>query len=221
MPDDLSLSDVLSDSPLLRRAFGPGAKGLDVARLQADLHRVGLPAGTIDGVFGDRTAAAVQRFCDRAGLVYTGTIDAELWSALEQAAAVARLKGHAEHAEANERLAALHSAAASACQQLARDKRAAKTPAGDDEERAAGELMLAARAWQAAAQAWSGAADTPQADFSAGARILWAHEQIRDFAVRAANSYALAGKDHTAAGKTDQELRLAALIAEARALAAF
>lgn len=221
MPDDLSVQDVLADSMTLRRDLTPGTRGLDVARLQADLHRVGLPAGTIDGVFGDRTAAAVQKFCERAGLVHAGTVDAALWSALELAAAAVRLKGHADHADANERLAALHSAAATASQQLARDKRAASTPAGDDEERAAGELMETARAWQAAAHAWAAAAEAAQADFSAGARLLWAFEQMRDYAVRAANSYALAGKDLTAAGATGHEVRLAGAIVEARSFAAF
>ena len=219
-PTDLSLQDVLADSPILQRPLSVGLRGLDVARLQADLHRVGLPAGTIDGVFGERTRAAVQRFCDRSGLVFAGSVDATIWSALALAGAGARATGHAEHAEACERLAALHHAAAAAHQQAARDKRTAAVPAGDDEERAAGELLRAARAWQAAARAWLAAARAPQADHVPGARHLWALEQVRDYGVRAANSYALAGKDLAGSGATGYEVRIAAAIVEARAIAA-
>ncbi len=218
LTDDFTLQDVLADSPTLRRPLSAGTRGLDVARLQADLHRVGLPAGTIDGVFGDRTTAAIQKFCERGGLVFTGVVDAALWAALEGAAAAARTKGRAEHAEALEKLAALHLAAATAAQQVARDKRTAAAPAGDDEARAAAALLQAARAWQAAAAAWREAA--ARGDAGPAARHLWALEQARDHAVRAANSYALAGKDLAGAGATGYELRIAGAIVEARALAA-
>lgn len=69
--------------PATRRALGPagrragrvisaGSAGWDVAALQFSLQTHGFPVGTIDGGFGGRTAAAVQRFQAFAGLAADG-----------------------------------------------------------------------------------------------------------------------------------------------------
>lgn len=218
--DDLSLQDVLTDRPELRRALAVGMEGLDVARLQAELRRLDLPAGTIDGVFGEKTAAAVQAFCDRVGLVSGGAVDAVTWAALGRAVTDEHARALAARATAHEQLAAVHHAAAAAAQQVARDKRAQGIAAGEDEERAGDALLQCGRTWLDAAKAWLVAAARMTASHEGYARHLRALEQARDHGVRAANAFALAGKDFTAAGATGHELRLATATLAARELAA-
>jgi hypothetical protein len=215
---EMPLQHVLADRPEPTRALAAGSEGLDVARLQADLRRLDLPVGSIDGIFGDRTAAAVQALCTRAGLPFTGTVDAAIWAALATAVAAARADDHAARATACEQLAALHHAAAAAHQQAAKDRRAQNAPAGDDEERAAAALVLAGRAWHEAADVWLAAARRAADGLPAYVRHLRAREQGRGHGARAVNSYALAGKDFAAAGAADHELRLATAVVAARVL---
>lgn len=216
---ELSLQHVLEDRPQLTRALAVGSEGFDVARLQAELRRLDLPVGAIDGVFGDRTAAAVQTLCKRAGLVFAGSVDAAVWAALGQALAAARADDAAARAAACEQVAGLHHDAAAARQQVAKDRRAQNAPAGDDEEAAAGSLAQAARAWFEAADAWLAAAERAADGLPSYVKHLRAREQARSHAERAVNSYALAGKDFAAAGATGHELRLASAVAAARVLA--
>src|SRR5690606_38244397 len=151
LTQDLSLQDVLEDSTRPARLLAVGMEGHDVARVQAGLRRLGLAAGTIDGIFGDRTATALEAFCTRVGLVYAGAVEVPIWDALMRAAADARAAALAAHAAAHEQQARAHHLAAAAAQQLARDKRTGATMAGDDEEQAAGSLLRAGRAWLDAA----------------------------------------------------------------------
>jgi hypothetical protein len=215
---ELSLQHVLEDRPALTRALAVGSEGFDVARLQAELRRLDLPVGAIDGIFGDKTTAAVQALCKRAGVEFTGTVDATIWAALGQAIATSRADALAARAAASEQVADLHHAAAAAHQQIARDKRAQNAAAGDDEERAAEALAQAARAWLAAADAWLAAARGATDGLPAYVRHLRALEQGRSHAARAVNSCALAGKDFTAAGATGHELRLATAVVATRDL---
>jgi hypothetical protein len=62
-----------------------GDSGEHVAHAQEILQRHGLYYGSIDGLFGLRTQAAIRRF--QAGWLVTGTIDAATWEALEVASA--------------------------------------------------------------------------------------------------------------------------------------
>jgi len=55
-----------------RRTMTSGDRGWDVAALQFELATHGFPSGAIDGGFGARTAAAVQRFQRWAGLAADG-----------------------------------------------------------------------------------------------------------------------------------------------------
>lgn len=226
--NDLTLADVMQPRPPLQRALTAGMEGLDVARLQSDLRRLGLALGNIDGVFGERTTAAVKEFAARRNLPDpAGTVDATLWSAICREAALA-------HADALEGLArALEQSAdgprdrAAALQKSAIDKRAQTQPAGADEEQAAGELARAAQQWRAAAQTWLQAAqeaakhDDPDGRvWKAYAHHLRAADLARSHAARVVNSLALAGRDLDALGGTDHRERLAAATLAARTLAA-
>jgi lipoprotein-anchoring transpeptidase ErfK/SrfK len=58
---------------------GASAAGLPVAStldLQVELHRRGFSCGSIDGVLGDQTAAALRAFQRRVGVADTGIVDA-------------------------------------------------------------------------------------------------------------------------------------------------
>lgn len=220
LTNDLSLQDVLVDSTELERTLAIGAEGHDVARVQAALRRLDLPAGTIDGIFGDKTAAALQSFAVRAGLMFTGVVDDPLWAALTRAVADHHARALAAQATAFEQLAAAHHAAATVAQQVARDKRTQALPAGDDEERAGDALLQAGQTWLDAAGVWLAAAERMQAGHQGYARHLGALEQGRSHGTRAANAFALAGKDFTAEGATGHELRLATSIVAARTIAA-
>lgn len=215
---ELSLQHVLGDRPELTRTLAVGSEGFDVARLQAELRRLDLPVGAIDGIFGERTTAAVQALCKRAGIEFKGAVDPAIWAALGQAIVAARTDALAARAAAHEQVAGLHHDAAAAHQLAAKDKRAQVAPAGDDEERAAEALAQAARAWLDAADAWLAAARSAADGLQSYVRHLRALEQGRSHAARAVTSYALAGKDFAAAGATGHELRLATATAAVRVL---
>lgn len=57
--------------------------GPDVALLQSLLNRMGLNAGTVDGIFGARTQNALLRFQRSAGLSADGVAGEQTWTALE------------------------------------------------------------------------------------------------------------------------------------------
>ena len=56
------------------RVLRPGMRGYDVGVIQFLLRRRGLSTGRLDGSFGPRTAAAVQRFQRRSGLATDGIV---------------------------------------------------------------------------------------------------------------------------------------------------
>lgn len=231
MPDtsnDLGLAESRAAAPTLHRTLAAGAGGHDVARLQAELRSAGLSPGAIDGVFGDKTTAAVTAFATRESLPLTdGTVDVALWSAILAAGASARADAIEAAARAHDAAAEAAHDAAGLTQQGAVDKRSKAVPAGPDEESAAGLLLAAAREYQAAAAAWLAAAElvAPHADpdgrgFRAHARHWNALDLARAHARRTVNSLALAGKDFDAAGVTDHRERLARATRAARDLAA-
>ena len=57
----------------LRRAW-PLLRGEDVRKVQLELNEQGFAAGTADGIFGSKTAAAVRRFQKAAGLEIDGIV---------------------------------------------------------------------------------------------------------------------------------------------------
>lgn len=219
LTNDLTLQDVLADRPEPKRSLTAGMEGHDVALLQAALRRLGLPVGTIDGVFGDKTTAAAKSFSERVGLAFSGSVDAPLWASLMKAAVDEHAKALAVRAGAHEQLAAIHHDAAEAAQQVARDKRTQGLPAGEDEEKAAEALLQAARVWFDAAAAWLVAARQTPASHDAYARHQRALAAGREHAVRAANAYALAGKDFANTGQSGHELRIQRAIVAARDVA--
>ena len=66
------------------RSLSSGASGWDVAALQFKLAWRGFPSGALDGGFGSRTAAAVQRFQAWAGLGADGVVGRATYAALER-----------------------------------------------------------------------------------------------------------------------------------------
>ncbi len=97
-PFDLSASDVgvsaAAASPAASASNLPtlanGDRGDDVRLLQESLSRVGYSPGQADGIFGDRTEAAVRAFQRDQGLTVDGVVGrGETWPALLDAVAVA------------------------------------------------------------------------------------------------------------------------------------
>lgn len=231
MPDnsqDLTLAEAREAAPPLHRILLAGASGHDVARLQSDLHRAGLAPGAIDGIFGDKTTAAIAAFASREGLpAPVSGVDAALWSAILRAGAHAQADALEGLARAHEQSASAARDQAAVAQKSAADKRAAASPAGGDEESAAGLLLLAGQQWVLAAERWHAVADltAPHADadgrsFRAHARALNDLDLARAHAKRAVNSLALAAKDHEAAGVSDHRDRIAAATLAARVVGA-
>ena len=222
--NDISFDEARKPVPVLRRNLGAGMEGHDVARLQAELRRAGLAPGSIDGIFGDRTATAIQEFAVRNALPAPGgVVDATLWAAILRAAAIAEADTREAIARAREQAAGAPQDAATALQKAATEKRGQAVPAGEDEERAAAAMLRAAQQWRAAADDWLAAAAVlaPHADpegrgFRAHARHLRALDLARSLAIRVVNSLALAGRDFDAAGLTDHRERLAAATLAAR-----
>ncbi|MCL8206999.1 MAG: peptidoglycan-binding protein [Actinomycetia bacterium] len=71
-------------TPVLAR----GDRGKAVARLQADLRRLGyVMTGPVDGIFGPKTAAGVRAFQRAHGLPVTGVVTAAVWAALTRSLA--------------------------------------------------------------------------------------------------------------------------------------
>ena len=225
--DDISLDEARKPVPTLRRNLAAGMEGHDVARLQSDLRRAGLTPGSIDGILGDRTIAAITDFATRNGLPAPVTsVDAALWSSIVRAGAVAQADAHEALARSHEQAAGAAQELATAAQKLAADKRSQAAAAGEDESQAAAALLRAAQHWRAAADIWLAAALllAPHADPEARgprthARHLRALDLVRSLATRTVNSLALAGKDLDAVGHGDHHERLAASTLAARTLA--
>lgn len=79
---------------LLRPTLKPGSRGSEVTELQATLKLLGYYGGTVDGVYGQSTVAAVAQFQQAAGLNADGITGAATWnrlfpSAVEPAGAAA------------------------------------------------------------------------------------------------------------------------------------
>ena len=64
------------------RTLRRGDRGEDVKVLQRALKRAGFDAGTIDGIFGSRTEAAVRAFQRANGLQVDGIVGPKTWAAL-------------------------------------------------------------------------------------------------------------------------------------------
>jgi peptidoglycan hydrolase-like protein with peptidoglycan-binding domain len=63
-----------------------GSKEKDsVIKLQDTLEQLGFSPGTVDGIFGSKTTAAVKAFQGSVGLSASGTVDAATWKALGDA----------------------------------------------------------------------------------------------------------------------------------------
>lgn len=57
------------------RPLGPGAKGPDVAQLEANLRALGYKGFTVDDKYSEQTAAAVRRWQKTLGLTESGTVE--------------------------------------------------------------------------------------------------------------------------------------------------
>jgi hypothetical protein len=224
---DISFDEARKAVPVLARDLGLDKEGHDVARLQSELRRAGFAPGSIDGIFGERTASAIQEFAVRNALpAPAGIVDAALWAAILRAGAHAQADAHEAVARAREQAAGAPQDAALALQKTAVEQRSQAVPAGAGEELAAASLLRAGQSWRAAADSWLavGAVLAPHADpegrgFRAHARHLRALDLARSLAARVVNSLALAGRDFDGAGVTDHHERLAAATLAARVLA--
>ena len=224
---DLTLAEVSQPLPSIHRTLGAGMEGHDVARLQAGLRRLGYVVGPIDGVFGDRTASAIAEYCAKRKWPGPAVADAALWSEVARDSALVQVDAVEAYAASLEVSATGPHDAAAALQKTATELRAKASPAGEAEEKAAGELLRAAQRWRAAAAAWALAAqqvspfwDPDGHGFKAFARELRALDQARSHGARVVNSLALAGKDFDALGGTEHRERIAAAIVVGRGLAA-
>ena len=59
-----------------------GSSGTQVRTLQTKLNNWGYDAGTVDGIFGSKTQAAVKRFQQKNGLVVDGIVGSKTAAAL-------------------------------------------------------------------------------------------------------------------------------------------
>ena len=69
--------------PILRK----GSKGDNVRELQRDLNGLGYDCGTADGVFGEKTKSAVEKFQSDHGLKADGIVGPLTWAAIDEALA--------------------------------------------------------------------------------------------------------------------------------------
>ncbi len=79
------LSDRLAGGGALQAAFPPDANGMrlsDRVRLQQRLTALGFDTGSMDGVLGPKTAAAISEFQAKRGMTVTGIATLDLLSAL-------------------------------------------------------------------------------------------------------------------------------------------
>lgn len=224
--DDLTLSEVIEAVPELERTLGPGTRGHDVARLQLDLKRGGIDPGPIDGIFGPRSEAAVDKFRERHDLPGEG-VDREVWAKIVEVAALERFDDLQGAARELEDRAAEHRTRANALEDEAGPLREGDPAEAGARMEEAGETWLeGASAWELAAELWLEAAhvgepfDTGDEGWKAYARWARATDAARLFAGRARTALGRAGDDLDAAGSTDHAERIAAARAEARARAA-
>ncbi len=226
--DDLTLSETLEAAPELERTLKAGMAGHDVARLQLDLKRVGFDPGTIDGIYGTKTDAAVAGFRTKHGLAGEG-VAPELWTKLIEVAARERHGdlGRAA-AELEEQAAELRTRANAVEDQAKADRSAGDRGQAGALMEDAGEVWIeGAGAWEQAAELWIEAAHVigpfaAQGDEGWKAYAKWARasDASRLYAGRARTAFGKAGEDLDAAGSTDHHERLAAARAEARARSA-
>ncbi len=69
--------------PVTRPTLRRGSSGAAVIDLQQALSALGFDPGTIDGIFGTRTEAAVKLFQKAKGLVVDGIVGAKTWAAID------------------------------------------------------------------------------------------------------------------------------------------
>lgn len=226
--DDLSLSETLESAPELERTLKTGMAGHDVARLQLDLKRASFDPGTIDGIYGAKTEAAVASFRTKHGQAGEG-VPPELWTKVIEIAARER---HGDLGRAAEELEAQAAELRTRANEV-EDEAKAERDAGDRGQAGAlmedaGDVWIeGASAWEEAAELWIEAAHVigpftaPGDDgWKAYARWARASDAARLYAGRARTAFGTAGEDLDAAGSTDHHERIAAARAEARARAA-
>ena len=95
-----------------------GSEGAGVSQLQTMLTAQGFAPGPVDGVFGERTAAAVVAFQTANALEADGAVGPATWAALEAAAAAAATAAAAK-AEADAAKAGADAAQAAAAKAAA------------------------------------------------------------------------------------------------------
>lgn len=82
-PTTTPKSPVSTSGQLFQRSrLQVGSTGVEVTELQAALKLLGYFSGTVDGVYGETTAAAVTRFQTAAGLRPDGIVSTETWGQL-------------------------------------------------------------------------------------------------------------------------------------------
>lgn len=77
-----SPSVTMNDTALTLPLLQSGSTGSTVRALQALLNGLGHSAGTVDGIFGEKTARAVQRFQAAHGLAADGLVGRHTWHKL-------------------------------------------------------------------------------------------------------------------------------------------
>lgn len=148
-----------------------GARGDDVAWLQAALTRLGHAPGVIDGIFAESTAAAVRRFQAAARVPESGALDRgharALASALTRASVADHVSAASRAERAGEHFLALGRARREEAEAAAqRGPARGLGPAGLPREEAAAAQLGAARNWIAAASHWRHASALAEDDSS-------------------------------------------------------
>ena len=74
--------DLFLSGPSTRGTLKYGSRGTDVTYLQQRLSAKGYSVGTIDGIFGNKTLAAVKTLQNENSLVVDGIVGSKTWAAL-------------------------------------------------------------------------------------------------------------------------------------------
>ena len=74
---------ILDEADPTRPVVKKGSRGAAVRRVQSRLTAAGFDTGGVDGVFGDRTESAVEKFQHQQGLTVDGIVGPTTWAKID------------------------------------------------------------------------------------------------------------------------------------------